>query len=346
MNRGGAETQLIKVALYLKNKQYQVRIISLTSTNEFDIDYDKEGIPVVFLNSWKTNVYSNLKTLYSFTKSYKPDVVIAFMFISIIFARLLKLIFGFKLISSIRIAVIPRKWYIPFRLTRALDDEIVYNSIASKIDFEARKLVKVKGKVIHNCISLPQEEEIINIKSICFVWVCVAHFRWNKDYKTLFYAIERLKGLNFRIDILGGIDERHTAWANHMINQLGIKSHVRILGFRSDTQQFLSQADAFVLSSFSEGMPNALLEAMAHEKPVVVTDITCNRLILNDAGCGFLTRKKDPEDLANKMRNLMDMADIQRLFMGKKGRKYIEENFSEEVIMKNWLSTIQSLAIA
>ncbi|ADY51400.1 glycosyl transferase group 1 [Pseudopedobacter saltans DSM 12145] len=346
MNRGGAETQLLKVAMFLRDKKYQIKIISLTSTNEFDIDYDKEKIPVVFLKPWKTNFYSNLKTLYSITKDYKPNVVIAFMFISIIFARLLKLVFRFKLISSIRTSVLPRKWYIPFKLTNGLDDEIIYNSIASKIDFETKKLINKGGKVIHNCISIPETEDLINVKSISFVWVCIAHFRWNKDYKTLFQAIERMKGLNFRVDIVGGIDKKYSSWANQFIEQADIGAHVRILGFRADAQHFLKQSNAFVLSSFSEGMPNALLEAMAHEKPVVVTDIDCNRLIVQSVKCGFLAEKQNAEDLAIKMKAIMEMTEAKRSLLGQNGRIYIEENFSEGVVLDHWLSTIKSLATA
>ncbi len=344
MNRGGAETQLIKVALFLKSMQYTVKIISLTPINEFEIDYEKEGIPVIFLKSWQGNFYSNLRTLYVITKNYKPDVVIAFMFIAIIFARLLKILFKFKLISSIRIAALPRKWYIPFKITNGLDDEIVYNSVASKTDFEKKRLVSIRGKVIHNSISIPKKEVILNVKSIDFVWTCVAHFRWNKDYKTLFRAIAMLKELNFRVDIIGGLNEKYLSWAELMIKDLEIESHVRILGFKSNAQTYLQQSDAFVLSSFSEGMPNALLEAMANEKPVVVTDIECNRLILESAECGFLSERENPTDLANKMKALMALSARQRSAMGEKGKTYIAENFSEDAVMQHWLSAVRSIA--
>jgi len=129
-----------------------------------------------------------------------------------------------------------------------------------------------------------------------------------------------------------------------MIKDLGIENHVRILGFKSNTQTYLQQSDAFVLSSFSEGMPNALLEAMANEKPVVVTDIECNRLILDAAKCGFLSEKENPIDLANKMRAIMELNTGQRSVLGQRGRTYIKENFSEDVIMQHWLSAVRSIA--
>ena len=177
MCKGGAETQLIKVALYLKSIDYSVKIISLTPINEFDIDYEKEGIPVVFLKSWKYNPIRNVKLLYQTLKSFQPETVIAFMFIAIIFARLLKKIFPFKLISTIRIAVLTKKWYIPFRATSGMDDEIVYNSLASKLNFEKKGYVSIKGTIINNGISIPDTIDLANFKlpKGKFVWVCVQH---------------------------------------------------------------------------------------------------------------------------------------------------------------------------
>lgn len=339
MCKGGAETQLIKVALYLKSIHYTVKIISLTPINEFDIDYEKEGIPVVFLKSWKYNPIKNLKLLYHTLESFQPETVIAFMFIAIIFARLLKKIFPFKLISSIRIAVLTKKWYIPFRATSGMDDMIVYNSLASKINFEKRGYVSTIGTIINNGISIPDPIDLTNFRlpKGKFIWVCIAHFRWNKDYHTLFKAIEILKGLNFRVDIIG---EYHNEDPMRTIKELKIQDHVNLLGFKQNAAHYLAYADAFVLSSFSEGMPNALLEAMAYQKPVVVTDIDCNQEVLRASKAGYLFEKENAHDLAVKMLNMMRLSPNERNALGENGRAHIQKNYAEDTVMKDWLSVI------
>lgn len=341
MCKGGAETQLLKVALFLKSLQYNVLIISLTPIDEFDIDYKKEGIPVVFLKSWKIYSLSNFSLLYKTVKDFKPNTVIAFMFIAIIFARLLKKIFHFKLISSIRIGVLTKKWYIPFRATTGLDDAVVYNSLASKLNFEDNGLIDKKGIVINNGISVPdlKNNSNLSLPKGQFVWVCVAHFRWNKDYKTLFKAIAILKGLNFRVDIIGEYNAQNSPL--NIIKELKIQDYVRVLGFKQNATQYLEYADAFVLSSFSEGMPNALLEAMAYSKPVVVTNIDCNNELLHGSKCGFLSEKENEQDLAAKMLKMMRMTAQERASLGQKGRIHVQENFSEAGVMKSWLSIIQ-----
>lgn len=340
MSKGGAETQLIKVALFLKSLDYEILIISLKHINEFDIKYEKEGIPVLFLNNWNLNPIANSRLLYQTIKAFKPDTVIAFMFIAIIFARLLKSLLKFRLISSIRIAVLTRKWYLPFIVTSGLDDAIVYNSKASKQNFENRWFIDKKGIVINNGITIP----VLTSQANCgmpggkFLWVCIAHFRWNKDYNTLFKAIAKLKGMNFRVDIIGEYNNQNNPFP--VIKELKIEEYVNILGFKHNTASYLENADAFLLSSFSEGMPNALLEAMSYSKPVVVTDIECNNEVLNASGCGYLFEQKNEHDLAAKMVDMMNMSLEERNTLGENGRDYIQKNFAEDGVMNSWLKLI------
>ncbi len=338
MCKGGAETQLVKVALFLSSLGCTVQIISLKPINEFEINYDKEGIPVLFLKNWSRDPVANCRILYKSVKEFKPDIVIAFMFIAIIFARILKLLLNFRLISSIRIAVLTRKWYIPFLMTSGLDDAIVFNSRSSKANFENKGFTRKKGIVINNGIFIPQINPKIQIETKEFIWVCIAHFRWNKDYVTLFKAIAILKGLNFRVNIIGEYNHHNNPF--RIIKDLDIEDHVNVLGFKQHTAQYLDDADAFVLSSFSEGMPNALLEAMAYSKPVVVTNIECNNEVLHSSGCGFLFNQGDEYDLADKMLSMMNLSVSARKVLGANGRGYIQKNFAEDGVMKNWLKII------
>ncbi|HTN21390.1 MAG TPA: glycosyltransferase [Pelobium sp.] len=338
--KSGAETQLVKLAFFFKSRNYEVQIISLKPINEFDIDFEEEGVPVIYLKSWLSSPISNGKFLLRKLKAFKPDVVIAFMFISIIFARILKKYVSFKLISSIRTAVIPFKWYIPFKLTSGLDDIVVYNAKASKESFESKGIIKQNGVVIHNSIHIPDIEKLDDkpIPNDKFKWICIAHFKWNKDYKTLFKAIQILKGRNFSVDIIGGYTSANNPFP--IIKELGIEEHVNILGFKQNTSDYLKNADAFVLSSLFEGMPNALLEAMAYAKPVLVTDIACNKEVVQFAACGYLSNKKDEEDLAVKMLRMMIAPPNIRQKLGENGRSYIKENFSQNDVMNNWLQTV------
>jgi glycosyltransferase involved in cell wall biosynthesis len=340
--KGGAETQLLKVASFLKAQQKEVMIISLKPVNYFDTDLKREGINVVLLKKWAGNFFSNCFTLFKTVRAFNADVVVAFMFVAIIFARLLKIWFRFKLISTIRISVINRKWFLPFKLTSNLDDIVVYNSIASKASFERRKLVNKNGLVINNSITIPviaaKNIESENVKT--FAWVCVAHFKYNKDYLTLFKAINLLKDENIILDVVGNLHGE--TWPLIFIQKHQLQHKINLLGQKNPTE-YLEKADAFVLSSFSEGMPNALLEAMASSKPIVVSDIACNVAVVNDAKCGLVFEQGNEFDLAEKMRSIMAITQQERIELGQHGKAHIVHNFSEDKVMNDWLTVVNDV---
>ncbi|MBB2148468.1 glycosyltransferase [Pedobacter gandavensis] len=343
LRKGGAETQLIKIARFLKNREYRVSIVSLKPINDFNIDFKAEGLEPVFLKNWLTNPFSNCLMLYRTVRAFNPDVVIAFMFISIIFARFLKMWFRFKLISSIRTPVIANKWYGLFKITADWDDVVVYNSFKSKSNFEKNNLVKKTGLVLNNAISIPDLSAIKNTGvQHPFVWISMAHFVPEKDYMTLFKAIALIKEENFRIDILGNLFDQE--WPFQVIKELQITDHVNLLGLKTDTTGYLKEADGFVLSSFLEGMPNALLEAMAYHKPVIASAVDGIEELLENIDCGFLFQQGDEKELAEKMLQVMNMTAAERDALGQNGRKHIEKHFSEDKVLQDWLSLVEQFA--
>ena len=340
LTRGGAETQMVKVARYLKSQGKSVRILALKPLNDFhDVDFQAEGIKVMFLSNWKSRFLPNTLTLFREVGRYRPNVVVAFMFIAIVFARVLKLRYRFQLISSVRSSVISRKWQKLLRLTARLDDLIVYNSNASKINFETQSAAKRNGIIINNAVAIPAVEpaDPDGNGERPFVWVTVAHFRPAKDYRTLFRAIALLKDENVRLDCIGHIREE---WPYEMLRELGIEDKVRILGFQSNPGEYLKASDGFVLSTFGEGSPNSMLEAMSYYKPVVASAVDGIEEFLRDAGCGFLARGMDPEDMASQMRYVMRLSPEERRKIGRKGRRYVENNFSEEQVLEKWLQVV------
>jgi L-malate glycosyltransferase len=80
--------------------------------------------------------------------------------------------------------------------------------------------------------------------------------------------------------------------------ELGISEWVEFLGQVEDVDGLLNQSDLFALPSFSEGMSNALLEAMAHGLPCIVTDIPGNHDLIRDKENGLLVPVDDPVVLA------------------------------------------------
>jgi glycosyltransferase involved in cell wall biosynthesis len=337
--KGGAETQMLKLARFLKLQNMEVLIISLKQINDFPENLKDVGIKVVFLNSnWMVHFVPNVFTLLKCIRTFKPDAVIAFMFIAIVIGRLVKPLFRYRLISSIRASRIDRKWVCIFKLTSKLDNLVVYNSSTSKLNFESTNMMSSTGIVIGNAIKLPDKTVNGACNNHSFRWISIAHFRVDKDYKTLFKAISLIKDRNFKIDIVGHLYDLE--WPASMILELGIQNHVNLLDFQAHPSDFLRNSDALILSSFSEGMPNAILEAMAFSKPVLGSDIDSIKEILIHSGCGLLFKTADPADLALKMGEIMDMTKENRVELGNRGKRYIKTNFDEDIILNNWLQVL------
>ena len=144
--------------------------------------------------------------------------------------------------------------------------------------------------------------------------VCVASLQDYKGHPYLIDACAELKtqGLDFRCLCIGEGEDRPQLEAQ--IARLGLQEHVQLLGQqpRQRVSEYLAQADVMVLPSVvttsgkKEGIPVALMEALATELPVVATAISgIPELIVNGA-TGLLAPERDSHALALALRRLYD----------------------------------------
>jgi glycosyltransferase involved in cell wall biosynthesis len=90
-----------------------------------------------------------------------------------------------------------------------------------------------------------------------------------------------------------------------MVRRLRLQASVRFLGPQAEVSKFYAMADLFVLPSRSEGMSNALLEAMVAGVPSVASDVGGNREVIEDAASGFLVNWEDTAACAALLRDLL-----------------------------------------
>jgi glycosyltransferase involved in cell wall biosynthesis len=113
---------------------------------------------------------------------------------------------------------------------------------------------------------------------------------------------------------------------NH-VTRLGIERHVRFLGFRSDVHEILRAVDVVTMPSQDEGLPLALLEAMACGRPVVATPVGGIPEVLHDGSAGILVPRQDARALAEAVRSLVD-DPVRRADLGAQARARVEERYS------------------
>jgi glycosyltransferase involved in cell wall biosynthesis len=113
------------------------------------------------------------------------------------------------------------------------------------------------------------------------------------------------------------------------IGSLGLAAHIRLLGARDDVAALLAVADAFVLPSLAEGIPLALLEAMAAGTPVVATAVAGNLDVVTDDRYGVLVPPENPSALADAVIGLLEDAGRAQA-LGESGRMRVREHFDIE----------------
>lgn len=141
----------------------------------------------------------------------------------------------------------------------------------------------------------------------------------------LLQAIAQLSEEDRRVvelELVGSGPEDETL--RSMARELGIRENVRFAGWvpRSEIVKHYQAADAFVFPSLDEGLPNVVLEAMACGKPIVATDITGNRELVQTGVNGLLVPPADPEALATALDSIMESPDM-RVRMGRKSRELV-----------------------
>jgi glycosyltransferase involved in cell wall biosynthesis len=106
---------------------------------------------------------------------------------------------------------------------------------------------------------------------------------------------------------------------------------VLFTGLREDIPAILEQTDIFVLPSYSEGLSNALMEAMASGCACIASDVGGNRFLLQNGLSGFLFPAGDREALTAHIRRLLT-DPAKRKALGEAARKRIEEHFGWQAV--------------
>jgi sugar transferase (PEP-CTERM/EpsH1 system associated) len=147
-----------------------------------------------------------------------------------------------------------------------------------------------------------------------------------KDYRSLLLAFAAFPDIS-RLRLLLCGDGPQNLELRELARDLGVAERVLFTGFRDDIPDVLTSFDLFVLPSVTEGMSNAILEAMASGLPCVATRVGGNGELVSHGVNGLLVPPASPEKLHDAVRYLVEDRDA-RLRMGRAGRTRAETRFS------------------
>jgi glycosyltransferase involved in cell wall biosynthesis len=205
--------------------------------------------------------------------------------------------------------------------------------------------IRDKTKVIH-CGITPSDfnerpkTEIGNTFNI----LQIGSLHWKKGQTDLIRAAKLLteKLTNFKITIVGEGDERKKLEA--LIDKLELNNYVNLLGAKSQQQvrEILPQADCYIQSSVSEGIPVAIMEALASQLPVIATDITGIPEIVIDNQTGYLIPPNNPEALAKAIYHVYTNYKEASGF-AQSGQKLVYEEYNLQKNVKDLVQVFHNL---
>ncbi|MBY0276183.1 glycosyltransferase [Candidatus Binatia bacterium] len=161
----------------------------------------------------------------------------------------------------------------------------------------------------------------------------VGRLSWKKGYEFALQAAARLRDRipGVRFDIVGDGEQRREL--EEMAQRLGLGDTVRFLGQRRDVADLMRGFDCFVLSSVIEGMPNALLEAMALGRPAVTTSAGGSAEVVIDGESGLVVPPGDPTALAVAVERVLRDPELARR-LGAAGERRVRDSFSLDTMLR------------
>jgi glycosyltransferase involved in cell wall biosynthesis len=165
----------------------------------------------------------------------------------------------------------------------------------------------------------------------------IANVRQSKGYDVLVRAAAEVCGRfpSARFVAVGDVDEGLARPIRQLVADLSLDDKFVFAGFRADVPQVLSELDVFVLSSTSEGMPLAILEAMAGRKAIVATRCGGIPEVLEDGQSGLLVPPSDPAALARAIGDLLS-DESKALRIGHNARARLTSRFTVDRMIERY----------
>jgi len=217
-----------------------------------------------------------------------------------------------------------------------LVDGIITNSASIKQTYDAYGWFKSDFvKVIHNGFTPPQNvlpfdyKKQFNLPNDAIIIISAGRLAQQKGLnillKTAEMASQDQKNWFFFIAGKGKLENK----LKQMTATKKLTDKVRFLGFIENVLPYVQGADLFVLPSFYEGMPNAVMEAMGLGKCCVVTSVNGNNELIDNEKEGILVQPHDARALYNGICQVAENAAARQL-MGKNALAKMRNSFSED----------------
>lgn len=298
---GGMERLAINFYNYYKNNGYTVKAIKIIKLESDIINFGEDELFLSNIDfcemSFTKRFLFYLKIPFMIRKIIKQNKTshsIAFgdmanIFSSLTFTKEYKIasIHALKSVEFVNKSFLNTIFKLGFKTSYINFDKVVCISTAIKVDLikNCGFRFKEKLKVIYNphdilgianlskiALESNEENDIFDKKTILFLGrLCIQKAPWHLIKA---FSLLHKKSNSYNLVLIGDGDVNVLNYINQLIEELQIKENVFLLGRKSNPYQYLSNASVLALSSYYEGTPNVIVEAIACEIPIVSSNCT------------------------------------------------------------------------
>lgn len=342
---GGPERQILTHALHVRTLGIVPQIVSFHENgkvNELLAQASDKGIDCRELNSKSPFHPGAVTDLVSTLRFFQAEILVGHGYKANVIGRLAAWGLGIPFLA------VSRGWTAEssrIRLYESLDrfflrlaDAVVAVSEGQRQKILACGVRPDKMRVIHNAIDLatypgPAEKNVraeLGIPQDAILVATAGRLSPEKNHRGMIEAarqvLEKMPDVHFVIFGEGFLRPE----LENAVADAGIRHRFLLPGFRSDVRSLFHDIDIFVLPSYTEGLPNVILEAFACRKPVVATSVGGTPEVVQHGENGFLVPVEEMDRFAEAILRLASDPQLRRT-MGDDGYEHVLATFGYEV---------------
>lgn len=225
------------------------------------------------------------------------------------------------------------RWMSKYTSAFLVKSDMVRNEVASIIR-EVKPVISIKNGIDFSFFNkdayYTSLRDEIGIRANDIVITNVAVLNQRKGQVHLIEAIAALKD-KYPIHLILAGEGSYRDSLKVLISRLKVQSNIHLIGRRSDINRVLAASNIFVLSSYHEGLPNSLMEAMAMGLPIITTDVGGVRQLVKEGYSGIIIPAKSTEDIIISIEKYLSDSSLAKLY-SQNAYNYLYNNFKQEVV--------------
>ncbi|MCG8326112.1 MAG: glycosyltransferase family 4 protein [Chitinophagales bacterium] len=337
-------------------KQSGYRVLVIAPVDEYihylNDSYFTRHIPIKYLNAQRKNPFSDLLFLFELFSIYrreKPDIVFHYTIKPNIYGSLAARWNGILSIPTVtglgyaflHSNLLNRGARLLYQLALRDVPLAVFHNPTDR-DFFVREgiISRNRGNVIPGSgVNTNHFRPLPKPKKNKFIFLFIGRLLVDKGIREYVNAARQLKRLAPQAECwaVGQLNDKNSASIDKAKLLQWVANHdIRYFGSTLDVRSYLKQVDVFVLPSYREGMPRAVLEAMAMGKPIITTDTAgCRNAI--DEQCGLTVPPGDSLALAEAMVKFYHKDTHELEDMGRAARQRVLKYYNDKIIVQEYL---------